>query len=248
MDLTPYTARGFGEGFDKAMAEVPVKGIDLVQAHSMIRLCAETEGLLYGADFSPRRIRHRSGARPVLERIVAGLEKGGSASRGRVDAAMRWVSANVIHANYIGPLAPDRAMTEEQLIESGVGWCNEQSRVFIALCEVMEIPARLCFLFHANGRTAHTATEVFLDGKWCMYDVTYGVRIELPDGTLAEGREIQGRFRGLAHAAYRGPMMEYYRRGKSAPGANRADVETAGDFFEGVGICNYLTEGVEALQ
>src|SRR4051812_34396243 len=143
MDLTPYTCRGFPGDFDRLMRDVPVAGIDREQTHSMVRLCAETEPVLYGSDFSPRRIRYRNGSRPKLEAIV----------RDSADP-LEWVRQNVQHPVYAGvDLPPDRALTEEQLIESGLGWCNEQARVFIALCEVQEIPARLCFLFHANGKT-----------------------------------------------------------------------------------------------
>src|SRR2546423_7188034 len=203
MDLTPYTCRGFPGEFDRAMADVLVGGIDRAQTHSMIRLCDETEALLYGYEFSPRSIRYRVGSRPALERIASNLD-------GDPAAAMEWVRRNVRHPNFAGHVRPDRAMTEEELIDSGVGWCNEQCRVFIALCEVMELPARLCFLFHANGKTAHTATEVFLQQKWAFHDVTFGVRIQLADGACAEAREIRSRYRGLAHLVYRTPLIEYY--------------------------------------
>ena len=233
MDLTPYTCRGFPGEFDRAMADVLVGGIDRAQTHSMIRLCDETEALLYGYEFSPRSIRYRVGSRPALERIASNLD-------GDPAAAMEWVRRNVRHPNFAGHVRPDRAMTEEELIESGVGWCNEQCRVFIAFCEVMELPARLCFLFHANGKTAHTATEVFLQQKWAFHDVTFGVRVQLPDGTCAEAREIRSRYRSLAHSLYRAPLIEYYRD-QNPP----IDVNRGGDFFESIGICNYLIDGVE---
>ena len=234
MDLTPYTCRGFPGELDRAMAEVPVAGIDRAQTHSMIRLCDETEAILYGWDFSPRSIRYHSGSRPKLEKIASKL--GGDAA-----AAMEWVRKNVRHPNVASHVRPDRAMTEEDLIESGVGWCNEQCRVFIALCQVMELPARLCFLFHANGKTAHTAAEVLLHEKWAFHDVTFGVRVRLVDGTLAEAGELRGRYRELAHEPYRAPLMDYHR-GQNPP----IDVNRGGDLLDSVGICNYLIDGVEA--
>jgi hypothetical protein len=134
-------------------------------------------------------------------------------------------------------------MTEEQLIDSGRGWCNEQCRVFIALCEVMEIPARLCFLFHANGKTAHTATEILLDGKWSFADVTFGVRIACPDGSFAEGRELQRAYREVAHRYYKTPLTEYYRN-REPP----IDLTRGGDMLDSIGICNYLIQGVEVFN
>src|SRR5207249_414767 len=107
-------------------------------------------------------------------------------------------------------------------------WCYEQCRVFIALCELMEIPARLCFLFHANGKTAHTATEVCTDGKWRFYDVQYRVRVKLPDGSIADARTLS-RKRQLARPAYQG-------------------TKGSADLLASIGICNYLIEGVEAIH
>src|SRR5258708_4108818 len=123
---------------------------------------------------------------------------------------MEGVKANVVHPHISADTAPNRAMTEEQLIESGRGWCNEQSRVFVALCEVMEIPSRLVFLFHSNLRSGHTTAEVLIDGRWVFFDVTFGVVATLPDGRLAEARDLSGPYRQLAHAAYRPALAEYF--------------------------------------
>ena len=216
MDLARYTCRGFSGDFDRIMRDVPVAGIDKQQAQRMIRLCDATEAVLYGPRFSPQEIRYYPGARPALERIVGSAladrslfsatksnnrsaEADPTKASNDISAAtaslMRWVQRNVRHPHFTGPLPPDRALSEEHLIESGGGYCNEQCRVFIALCQVMQIPTRLCFLFHANARTAHTATEVFLDGKWIFHDVSYGVRVLLPDGSFAEARQLQREFR-----------------------------------------------------
>jgi hypothetical protein len=236
MDLSAYTCRGFPGDFDRLMRDVPVAGINREQTHAMIRLCEATEPILYGADFSPRAIRYRRGARRRLEEIASGFA-------GDVGAASHWVREHICHPNFVGRhVRPDRAMGEEELIDSGIGWCNEQCRAFIALCGVMEIPARLCFLFHANGRTGHTATEVFTDGKWAFHDVTFGVRIKLPDGTLAEGRELRGRYRELAHEPYREPLTRYY-----SADTPPFDLDRGGDLLDQIGICNYLPDGVEAI-
>ncbi len=236
MDLAPYTCRGFPGDIDRLMREVPVAGIDRCQTHAMIRLCEETEPILYGPDFSPRKINYRSGSRPALEAIVRNFD-------GVALSAMQWVREHVRHPHFSGNIAPDRAMTEEQLIESRIGWCNEQVRVFIALCGVMQIPARLCFLFHANTKTAHTAAEVWLNEKWAMHDVTFGVRVPLPGNRFAEGRELRGQHRELAHQHYKLPLAEYYR-GRPTP----IDLARGGDLFAEIGICNYLIDGVEAVR
>ncbi|MBI2193302.1 MAG: hypothetical protein HYU36_15105 [Planctomycetes bacterium] len=252
VDLRAFTARGFPGRWDQELAKTPVAGLDREQCQAAVRLCPETEEILYGPCFSPTRVRYRAGTRPGLERIAAGFT--GTTVRERVLSAMRWVARHVDHPHYTGPLAPDRALTEEQLIESGRGWCNEQVRVFIALCEVMDVPARICFLFHANSVCGHTAAEVFLDGRWAFVDVTFQVRVELPGGRWAEARELSGPQRRLAHQAYRPALEEYecrvLRFVDDCPGWGKRDrprADRGGDLLATLGICNYLIRGVEAV-
>ena len=253
IDLKPYTAKGFPGNWDKSLAEILVKGIDRIQAQSMVRLCRQTEPALYGPDFSPTKIRYQAGSRPALERIVATLP--GRGAQEKATAAMSWVIRHVDHPHFAGMTAPDRALSEEDLIASGRGWCNEQTRVFIALCEVMEIPARLCFLFHANGVCGHTAAEVHLRGRWAFFDVTFGVTVTRPDGLPAEGRELSGPLRQLAHKAYRPAIEDYGKRVlpyvDEVPGwgrAHRPSVDRGGDLLDLLGICNYLIQGVEPVR
>jgi hypothetical protein len=248
MDLSPYTARGFPGDSDRAIAQVPVAGLDRVQAQSMVRVCPETEAVLYGPDFSPRAVRYRPGSRPQLEAIAKALLPG--AGEDYAFAAAEWVRRHVRHPHLVGLTPPDRGLTEEGLVDSGVGWCNEQSRVFIALCELHDIPARLCFLFHRNQRCGHTATEVYLRDKWSFVDVTFCTWVCLPDGSLATGLELSREYRDLAHAAYRRPFREYLAGVRPefdhVPGwglKDRPDPDRAGDLLEVLGICNYVIEG-----
>ncbi len=253
MDLTPYIAKGFPGKIDEFLPKVGVKGIDYEQANSMVRVCAETERFLYEGGYSARKIRYRAGSRPRLEAIVRGFSA--DAPRARAEQAMTWVHENVRHPFTFGKLAPDRALTEEQLIDSGKGWCNEQARVFIALCEVQEVPARLCFLFHANLVCGHTTAEAFVEGRWAWFDPTFNLRVELPGGKLAEGRELSGRHRPLAHAAYRPALEAIYKLGKMEAGGEsgwgpvyRPSVERGGDLLACMGVCNYVIEGVAAAR
>jgi transglutaminase-like putative cysteine protease len=251
MDLTPYIAKGFPGEIDRLIAEVPVEGIDREQVQNAARLCQENSDYLYSEAFSPTRIRYTRGSRPELESIVATFH--GPTPRARMLEAMHWVSEHVVHPHFIGPLAADRNFTEEQLVASQCGWCNEQVRVFIALCEVMEIPARVCFLWHENGKCGHTASEVFIEGRWAFVDVTFGVTVELPDGRFAEARELWKGHRQLAHEAYARTLPLYYARTKpyvtTVPGWNPTDrpkLHRGGDLLGYIGIVNYLIDGVDA--
>lgn len=252
VDLKAFTARGFPGKWDEALANTPVAGVDRAQCRNAVRLCAETEPILYGPDFSPTRLRYRQGSRPMLERITG--ELWGSTPSESARAAMAWTRRNVVHAHLAGPLAPDRGFTEERIIESAVGWCNEQVRVFIALCEVMGVPARVCFLFHANELCGHSAAEAYVAGRWAFFDVTFEVAVALPGGRLAEGRELSGPHRALAHQAYRRPLEEHYSRvlpfAEDCPGwreGERPTIDRGADLLETIGLCNYVIDGVEAL-
>lgn len=252
LDLRPYIARGFPGKWDKELATTPVVGIDRRQCQTMVRLCPETEAVLYGRDYSPTKLLYRPRMRPVLESIAGKLS--GIEPLEKVTAAMAWVSEHVVHPHFTGPLAPDRGMTEEQLIQSGHGWCNEQVRVFIALCQIVQIPSRLCFLFHENTICGHTAAEVFLDGRWVFVDVTFGIVVKLPDGLFAEGRDLSGPYRSLAHEAYRPALEDYERRVlpyvEQCAGWCRKDRVTpdrGGDLLHTLGICNYIIAGVESV-
>ena len=252
MDLTPYIAKGFPGAFDRTIAKVPVAGLDREQTLSQVRLCPETEALLYGGEFSPRRIQYAPGARPTLESIVASFA--GGDARARAGAALTWVFRNVAHPHVVGPLAPDRDLSEEQIIETGIGWCNEQARVFIALCEVMALPARICFVCHHNGLSGHSATEVLLGGRWAFFDATFHVCVPLPNGHLAEGRDLSGPNRDLAHAAYEPALREHYQHVhpfvEESTGwrkSERPDPDRGGDLLDTLGICNYLITGTCAL-
>ena len=253
LDLSPYIAKGFPGTYDEAIAKVGVAGIDREQAQAMVRVCPETEAHLYATQggFTPTRVRYRRGSRPELEKIVATFR--GKTPLERATEAMRWVAQHVVHPHLVGPTAPNRAMSEEQLIGSKLGWCNEQTRVYVALTEAMEIPSRLCFVFHENLRSGHTCAESYLEGRWAYVDVTFEIIARLPDGRLAEGRDLSGPHRKVAHEAYRPSLTAYYGKAKpfveKEPGWRSADRPTAdrgGDLLAYLGITNYLIEGCEA--
>lgn len=233
-DLTPFIAKGFPFDWDRHIAETPVAGIDRQQAQSIVRHCAFTDEYLYRP---PKPIRYRRGARPVLEKI-------------RVTSApeaMRWVYENICHPHLVGNIPADRAFTEEQIIESRRGWCNEQARVFVALCEVNEIPARLCFLFHAYRQCGHVAAEAWDGQKWVFYDPTFNVSLS--------GVEARMVFRGhwdAMSAAYQPALERYYAQMlpefQNVPGWGVKDrpVATHGaHLLDVIGICEYWIEGVD---
>jgi hypothetical protein len=75
-----------------------------------------------------------------------------------------------------------------------------------------------------------------------LFDVTYGLYFELPDG-FAEAREISRSFRPAAHELYAPALAAYY--GDRQP---PIDIARGGDFFETVAFTNYLIDGVERVE
>ena len=62
--------------------------------------------------------------------------------------------------------------TEELLIFKGSDWCAELARVFCALCQCLNLPARIVYTFsQADG---HIINEVLIQGKWLLVDSTNG--------------------------------------------------------------------------
>ena len=68
----------------------------------------------------------------------------------------------------------DQGLTEEQLLESGYGWCNAQARVFCCFSQIAEIPSRIIFAGNRERRYGHTVSEVLLPDGWMMVDQTKG--------------------------------------------------------------------------
>ena len=192
LDLTPFIARGFSEKIDKFIANVPVNGIDRYHSWTQVRLAPETASFLY-EDFTSTVIKYFKGSRPSLEKILdvilADMKE--ASDKEKVLAILHWVSASLMHAKFFkGDIPGSRALTEEELLESGWGWCNEQSRLFVTLSQIAGYPARMCSIYHSDGIHSHMASEVFVDGKWSFADATSATVVELPDGYWASAKEI----------------------------------------------------------
>lgn len=191
LDLTPFLARGFGEKGDKIIANVPVRGIDRYHTFSQIRLAPETAKYLY-QKYTPLKVKYYKGSRPKLEKILFKIcGEIYKPSKDNIFKILEWVAMNIKHAQYVkGDAPPDRVLSEEELIASGWGWCNEQARVFVTLSQIIGCPARMCGICDKNYDSGHMTAEVYVDGKWCFIDPTHGTVVELLDGSWASAKEI----------------------------------------------------------
>ncbi|MFO7899443.1 MAG: transglutaminase domain-containing protein [Planctomycetota bacterium] len=189
-DLTPFVGRGFAPEIDRIIANTPVRGIDRLLSCGKIRLAAETEEYLY-SEYTPTRVRCRTGSRPRLEAIAAEvLGDPPRTDRAAVRKLVSWVPANVRHAAGADPAPPDRALPEEDIIASGWGWCNEQARVLAALAQTAGMPGRLVGIYSVDPPRGHMSTELYVESKWSWACPTHGCVVTLPDGTWASAAEI----------------------------------------------------------
>ncbi|MFZ4778204.1 MAG: transglutaminase domain-containing protein [Terrimicrobiaceae bacterium] len=156
----------------------PVKGLDLWQAMNFIDL--EDVSLEFVNDSHTSSTPcHVKGSRPVLEKLAQRFcsRKGSALSRvvslaGYVAATVRW--AGWLEKERGRRLDGDRNFSEEQVLRSGFGWCNEQARVFCTLAQLCGFPARLVFASNKKERCGHVVSEVLVRGKWMLVDQSFG--------------------------------------------------------------------------
>lgn len=101
---------------------------------------------------------------------------------------------NFIHENiYAVPDYYNRADTVavEKLL-SGIGWCDQQARVFMNLAASSGITTRLLFLRFNPGGSPHSVAEALLpDGRWVIVDPYYNLDLLNKDGNPAGQADIK---------------------------------------------------------
>jgi len=161
----------------------PVAGVDLEQSLNYINLDDVGESFAYNR-YTASRLPYVKGSRPRLEAIAAKAIGKARSPRDRVQKLADYVATEVPWAGFYEKRTgrrcpPDRAMSEEKLISSRVGWCNEQARVFCALTQVVGISSRLLFAGNLRKHYGHVITEVLLPSGWLAVDQSFGFLFEM---------------------------------------------------------------------
>lgn len=207
--VQPYVGkRGLPEPWSKRPGPLgsSVAGIDRWQANHFIVHRPETARFLEEA-YTPLKVAYRPGTLPAYEKAVARHARGLTANGEKARALLRAMPSLLRHPSIppCGPHArPDRSLDDEALLQSGAGWCNEQARVFVRLCQAAGVPARMVFLFYADKRSGHVVAEFHADGRWALADTSWLCVFPGKDGRLlsaAEAHAEEGRRH--AEAAYR---------------------------------------------
>lgn len=186
-----------------------VRGVDLEQSLNYIALDDVTERFAYDR-YTGARLPYARGSRPALEKLARRLTGGARGPADKVGRLTAFVATEVKWAGFFKletgrALPPDRAMTEEELIESGYGWCNEQARVLCALTQVAGIPSRLVFAANLRKRYGHVVVEALLPEGWMTIDQSLGYCFR------ARGKPVRAS-RIWRHPATRACLQPVYRR------------------------------------
>ncbi|MFW6060025.1 MAG: transglutaminase domain-containing protein [Phycisphaeraceae bacterium] len=182
-----------------------VAGVDYWQANYFVAYQPETADYLYGA-YTPLQVDYQRGTLPAYEQAVAPYVHEHTSAR---DLALALVRAVPLHPVIppCGPKVPtDLNLSDEQLLAAECAWCNEQSRVYVRLCQVAGIPARMVFLFYDDGNSGHVVAEFYADGQWSMIDQSW----------VAFGRGADGRILSAAECHDGGENQQRAREGYRA--------------------------------
>ena len=158
-------------------------GVDVEVIDGQLALTDKTADYIY-SEFTPLEIRYVPGSRPMLEAVVAEVVRDGMSQREKALALMRRVRDN----QDMGLARPGLFCggDEEDLLKRGANMCNEVSRLFVCLCQIAGLPARL----HCAHISGHMMTEVYTHGKWGWIDPMKGMAAVTDDDEPASVREL----------------------------------------------------------
>ena len=175
-----------------------VKGIDRYQANNFVNYRPETAEFLY-TSYTPTTIAYQSGTLPTYEKIAGEVTADCKTDTERAVTLLLKAVPQVKHPTMapVGPpVVASRNADDESLLNSGLGWCNEQARVFVRFCQVCGIPARIVHLFYSDKKTGHTIAEFYADGAWHMADASWFCVFPGPDGKLMSAAQCHDKGEG----------------------------------------------------
>jgi hypothetical protein len=159
-----------------------VGGIDLVQAMSYV----DAEGLpleWFYTSFTPPRTYYKRGSHPKLEAYLKDLLDSQLDDMAKLEA-IHEIRCRVMPGHCIKSkkgIPDDRGAYAEELMESGVGACNETARAMVSLCQVAGLPGRV--VFASAPKDAHVICEILVNGKWVLVDPSQEYIFRRKDGT-----------------------------------------------------------------
>ncbi len=168
----PGTRRGCQLWLERVLAyygDGEEGGVDIQIIDAQLGLCAKTAEYIY-SDFTPTEIEYVAGSRPLLEKTLAEVVKPGMPEREKALAIMRRCRDNR-DRGLAGRGCDWCGGSEEDLLKRGAIMCNEISRVFVCLCQIAGLVARV----HSSHISGHMMAEVLTGGKWGWIDPMKGI-------------------------------------------------------------------------
>jgi len=203
--------------------------------NQMIRLTPETSDFLY-RQYTPLETAYEPGTRPKLERHAAMAVCTARTQRDKALALMEWACRKVTCLRGVTPDLVVHGGTEEDFLERGFGVCNEVSRVFVTLCQVAGIAARMTFHWTEDGRFGHSLAEAHVEDKWTLFDTEINVSGFAVDGFQANCWELM-----TDRAAAKAFDELVTRRQLNLIGL-AVEGRHYSDFFKVLGLCNHPIE------
>jgi transglutaminase-like putative cysteine protease len=171
-----------------------VESIDRYQANWFIYYGPQTADYLYGA-YTPLKVDYKPGTLPGYEAILAKYTAGCTSDTQKAVTLLKAMPEFFRHPS-MPPLGPsvkaNRGLDDEELLATGCGFCNEQARVFIRLCQIAGIQARMLHLFNQ----AHTVAEFYADGRWALADASNFFVVPDKQGRLLSAAQCHDRGEG----------------------------------------------------
>ncbi len=180
-----------------------VRGLDRYHANQFVFYRPETHEYLY-QEYTPLEVGYTPGLLPIHEALACKAAVGAQNDAEKAQSFLQCVRDVLPHPEappFGTPATGDRNLDDEALLASGTGWCNEQARTFIRLCQVSGIPARIVQLFYSNTVSGHCVAEAYLDGKWAMADASWRTLLTDASGRLLSAAECHATPEGRRAAA-----------------------------------------------
>ncbi|MGB2706116.1 MAG: transglutaminase-like domain-containing protein [Candidatus Omnitrophota bacterium] len=108
---------------------------------------------------------------------------------GKITVLRNFVNESVL------PINPRQARLDTCAIEkliSGIGWCDQQARIFMQLARSIGISSRLLFLKDNSGSSPHSVAEVLApDKRWVIVDSAFKLDLRNKNGNFATQSDIK---------------------------------------------------------
>ena len=131
----------------------------------------------------------------MLDQIVQSNVNPDMNEREKIIHIMHWVHWKVSLINrsikYEPELGkPDFLITPKQILTVG-GACGNSTKLFVALVQRAKFKARPLLIISNGVIGAHVVAEVWVEGRWAIFDPIFGYFYSTPEGYLATAKHIQ---------------------------------------------------------